>query len=95
MTASARSWRISAMAMAQSAATLAMVPAGADIGVEVDLRKLGIDLDEDGKITPQESAAAIMAALSNNSGDAPDATARWSSASTAPTAIGCRAMPIS
>jgi hypothetical protein len=61
-------------AMAQSAATLAMVPAGADIGIEVDLKKLGIDLDEDGSITPQESAAAIMAALSNNSGDAPDAS---------------------
>ena len=62
-------------AMAQSAATLALVPAGADIGVEVDLRKIGIDLDEDGKIAPQwESAAAIMAALSNNSGDAPDAS---------------------
>ena len=61
-------------AMAQSAATLAAVPAGADIGLEVDLRKLGIDLDEDSKITPQESAAAIMAALSNSSGDAPDAT---------------------
>ena len=40
-------------AMAQSAATLALVPAGADIGVEVDLRKIGIDLDEDGKIAPQ------------------------------------------
>jgi hypothetical protein len=61
-------------AMAEANATLAMVPANADIGVEVDLRTLGIDLDEDGKITPQESAAAIMAALSNNSGDAPDAS---------------------
>ena len=61
--------------MAQSAATLALVPAGADIGVEVDLRKIGIDLDEDGNIMPQlESAAAIIAALSNNSGDAPDAS---------------------
>ena len=62
-------------AMAQSAATLALVPAGADIGVEVDLRKIGIDLDEDGKIAPQwESAAAIIDALANNSGDAPDAS---------------------
>ena len=62
-------------AMAQSAATLALVPAGADIGVEVDLRKIGIDLDEDGKILPQwESAAAIIDALANNSGDAPDAS---------------------
>jgi hypothetical protein len=62
-------------AMAQSAATLALVPAGADIGVVVDLRKIGIDLDEDGKIAPQwESAAAIIDALANNSGDAPDAS---------------------
>ena len=52
-------------AMGQSAATLALVPAGADIGLEVDLARLGIDLDGDGKIAPQESAAAIMAALSS------------------------------
>ena len=40
-------------AMAQSAATLALVPAGADIGMEVDLGKIGIDLNEDGKIAPR------------------------------------------
>ena len=82
-------------AMAQSAATLAMVPAGADIGIEVDLGKLGIDLDEDGKIAPQESAAAIMAALADAAATPPDAQPRWCSASTAPTATGCRAMPTS
>lgn len=53
-------------AMAKSAATLAKVPAGADIGLEVDLYKLGIDLNEDGNIAPDESAAAIMAALANS-----------------------------
>jgi len=58
----------------KSAATLGSVPADADIGMVIDLAHVGIDLDEDGKITPQESAAAIMAALSNRSGDAPDAT---------------------
>lgn len=50
-------------AMAQSATTLATVPADADIGVEVDLGKLGIDLDEDGNIAPAESASAIIAGL--------------------------------
>lgn len=58
----------------KSAATLGSVPADADIGMEIDLAHVGIDLDEDGNITPQESLAAIMAALTNNSGDAPDAT---------------------
>lgn len=58
----------------KSAATLGSVPADADIGMEIDLAHVGVDLDEDGNITPQESLAAIMAALSNNSGDAPDAT---------------------
>ncbi len=61
-------------AMGQSAATLALVPAGADIGLEVDLARLGIDLDGDGKIAPQDSAAAIMAALSSGAA-APDASA--------------------
>ena len=61
-------------AMGQSAATLALVPARADIGLEVDLARLGIDLDGDGKIAPQESAAAIMAALSSGTA-APDASA--------------------
>jgi len=58
----------------KSTATLGSVPADADIGMEIDLAHVGVDLDEDGNITPQESLAAIMAALSNNSGDAPDAT---------------------
>jgi hypothetical protein len=61
-------------AMAQSAATLATVPAGADIGVDVDLGKLGIDLDEDGNIASAESASAIMAALSAGGMAPPDAT---------------------
>ncbi|MES0127560.1 hypothetical protein [Mesorhizobium sp. M0029] len=48
----------------QSAATLGSVPAGADIGMVVDLTHAGIDLNEDGAIAPDESIAAVMAALS-------------------------------
>lgn len=51
--------------LAQSAGTLAMVPANADIGLEVDLGKLGVDLNEDGNIAADESASAIIAALAN------------------------------
>lgn len=51
--------------LAQSAATLSEVPADADIGLEVDLGKLGIDLNEDGNISPEESASSIIAALAN------------------------------
>ena len=51
--------------MAQSVASLDMVPVEADLGIEVDLAKLGIDLNEDGAIAPDESAAAIMASLAN------------------------------
>jgi hypothetical protein len=58
-------------AMARSAATLALVPADTGIGVEVDLGKLGVDIDEDGAIAPGESIAAIIAALSGAS-PAPD-----------------------
>ncbi|MEP6564762.1 MAG: hypothetical protein ABJB10_06450 [Mesorhizobium sp.] len=58
----------------KSAASLGSVPADADIGLVIDLAHVGVDLDEDGNITPQESLAAIMAALSNHSGDAPVAT---------------------
>ena len=54
----------------KSAATLGSVPANADIGMVIDLTRLGIDLNEDGNIAPDESAAAIMAALSH--GSAPD-----------------------
>ena len=60
-------------AMAQSASTLAMVPADADIGVEVDLNKLGIDLNQDGNIAPDESAAAIMASLASGGVTPPEA----------------------
>ncbi|MBN9552814.1 MAG: hypothetical protein J0H31_29175 [Alphaproteobacteria bacterium] len=56
----------------KSAATLGSVPANADIGMVVDLTRAGIDLNEDGAIAPDESFAAIMAALSRNGG-APDA----------------------
>jgi hypothetical protein len=52
-------------AMAASAATLATVPEQADIGIEVDLGQLGIDLNEDGTIAADESMAAIMAAMAN------------------------------
>lgn len=49
-----------------AAEQLAGVPANADIGVEVDLARLGIDLNADGAIGAGESALAIMAALNQN-----------------------------
>ncbi|MBZ9853366.1 hypothetical protein LB566_06120 [Mesorhizobium sp. CA13] len=55
----------------KSAATLGSVPAGADIGIVIDLTHVGIDLDEDGTIAPDESMAAIMASLSRG-GVTPD-----------------------
>ncbi|MBZ9962328.1 hypothetical protein [Mesorhizobium sp. BR1-1-2] len=55
----------------KSAATLGSVPADADIGIVIDLTHVGIDLDEDGTIAPDESIAAIMASLSRG-GVAPD-----------------------
>lgn len=48
----------------KSAATLGSVPADADIGMVIDLTHVGIDLNEDGTIAPDESMAAIMASLS-------------------------------
>src|SRR5262249_7844079 len=60
-------------AMARSAASLAAVPDGADIGMVVDLARVGIDLNEDGNITPDESAAAIIAALAHGGTSPPDA----------------------
>ncbi|TGQ36397.1 hypothetical protein [Mesorhizobium sp. M00.F.Ca.ET.216.01.1.1] len=57
----------------KSAATLGSVPAEADIGMVIDLTRLGIDLNGDGAIAPDESAAAIMAALSR--GGSPDSVA--------------------
>ncbi|MBZ9678472.1 hypothetical protein LB513_22255 [Mesorhizobium sp. ES1-1] len=48
----------------KSATTLGAVPADADIGVVIDLTHVGIDLNEDGTIAPDESIAAIMAVLS-------------------------------
>ncbi|PBC10390.1 hypothetical protein CK230_11785 [Mesorhizobium sp. WSM3859] len=53
----------------KSAATLGSVPANADIGIEVDLTRAGIDLNEDGTIAPDESFAAIMASLAHGSID--------------------------
>ncbi|MER8955966.1 hypothetical protein NKH98_25255 [Mesorhizobium sp. M0833] len=58
----------------KSAAMLGSVPADADIGMVIDLTRLGIDLNEDGQIAPDESAAAIMASLSRGGG-VPDAAA--------------------
>ncbi|MER9616501.1 hypothetical protein [Mesorhizobium sp. M0207] len=58
----------------KSAATLGSVPPDADIGMVIDLTRLGIDLNEDGTIAADESAAAIMASLSRGGG-APDAAA--------------------
>lgn len=54
----------------KSAARLGSVPADADIGMVIDLTRLGIDLNEDGTIAPDESAAAIMASLSRGGGAA-------------------------
>ncbi|OBQ69853.1 hypothetical protein [Mesorhizobium erdmanii] len=51
----------------KSATTLGSVPADADIGMVIDLTHVGIDLNEDGTIAPDESMAAIMAALSRGS----------------------------
>jgi hypothetical protein len=56
----------------KSVATLESVPAGADIGMVVDLTHTGIDLNEDGAIAPDESFAAIMASLSHGSVDTSD-----------------------
>ncbi|CDX31356.1 conserved exported hypothetical protein [Mesorhizobium sp. SOD10] len=65
----------------KSAATLGSVPANADIGMVVDLTRLGIDLNEDGAIAPDESFAAIMASLSrggiDTSNAAPSLTFRF------------------
>jgi hypothetical protein len=65
----------------KSAATLGSVPADADIGMIVDLTHVGIDLNEDGELAPDESFAAIMASLSRGSIDtsntAPSLTFRF------------------
>lgn len=65
----------------KSAATLGSVPPDADIGMVVDLTRAGIDLNEDGAIAPDESFAAIMAALARGSIDtsatAPSLTFRF------------------
>ncbi|WP_411970685.1 hypothetical protein [Mesorhizobium sp. CA14] len=57
----------------KSAARLGSVPKDADIGMVVDLTHVGIDLNEDGKLAPDESIAAIMASLSRGSVDINDA----------------------
>ena len=57
----------------KSAATLGSVPADADIGMVIDLTHVGIDLNEDGTIAPDESIAAIIASLSRG-GSARDGT---------------------
>ncbi|UCI10148.1 hypothetical protein [Mesorhizobium sp. B1-1-8] len=64
----------------KSAATLGSVPANADIGMVLDLTRAGIDLNEDGNIAPDESFAAIIAALSRNGasdGPVPSLTFRF------------------
>ena len=65
-----------------SAAILARVPDDAEIGLEVDLSRLGIDIDGDGGISPgYESATAIIAAIATGGqmhpDDAPDFTFRF------------------
>lgn len=54
--------------MDAAAATLASIPADADLGIEVDMAKLAVDLDGDGRFAPEESAAAVVAALSDPRG---------------------------
>jgi len=49
--------------LGEASARLSAIPAGAVIGLPVDLTKLGIDMNRDGAIAPEESALAIMAAL--------------------------------
>lgn len=65
----------------KSAATLGSVPADADIGMVIDLTHVGIDLNEDGTIAPDESMAAIMASLArggiSSDGVAPTLTFRF------------------
>jgi hypothetical protein len=65
-----------------SATILARVPDDAEIGLVVDLARLGIDLDGDGRIELRtESAAAIVAAISGGGRgrpqDMPDLTFRF------------------
>ncbi|MER9302153.1 hypothetical protein NKJ06_04790 [Mesorhizobium sp. M0293] len=57
----------------KSAATFALVPADADIGMAIDLTHAGIDLNEDGTIAPDESMAAIIASLSRGGISSDDA----------------------
>ncbi|RAZ89628.1 hypothetical protein DPM33_18620 [Mesorhizobium hawassense] len=57
----------------KSAATLGSVPNDADIGMVVDLTRVGIDLNEDGNLAPDESVAAIMASLAHGSIDTSNA----------------------
>lgn len=52
------------LGMAAASATLAKVPPDAAIGIDVDLAKLGIDMDSDGKIIAVETAVAIVAGFS-------------------------------
>ncbi|TGS90093.1 hypothetical protein EN820_54190, partial [bacterium M00.F.Ca.ET.177.01.1.1] len=65
----------------KSAATLDSVPNDAEIGMVIDLTRVGIDLNEDGNIAPDESIAAIMASLAHGSIDtsntAPSLTFRF------------------
>ncbi|WP_246694438.1 hypothetical protein [Mesorhizobium sp. M2E.F.Ca.ET.209.01.1.1] len=57
------------------------MPNDADIGMVIDLTRVGIDLNEDGKLVPDESIAAIMASLAHGSIDtsntAPSLTFRF------------------
>jgi len=53
---------------------LALVPRDADIGVEADLAKVGIDLNRDGTIAREESLAGIMASINSMGAPPPDAS---------------------
>ncbi len=79
----------------KSAATLGSVPADADIGMAIDLGRLGIDLNEDGTRSrrtkaPSPSWRPCRAAVCKTPPLPPSP-----SASIVPTATGCRAMPSS
>lgn len=61
--------------MTGAAASLAEVPAGEDFGVNVDLTKLGLDLDSNGGIGPEESIAGILQQMSGPMAEPPSAGA--------------------
>lgn len=60
--------------LAQASERLASVPPEAEIGVEADLARIGIDLNRDGAIAREESLAGIMASIASGGPVPPDAS---------------------